>query len=180
MINRRGQPGDQCLGQGHLCRGWSHFLTEFGFTSIDSRVSGRSFCCNLPFTPKFISRSDWPASPMIGDWPPPLPPFVLFCDWTGAPRTHSPFSEVWWDCDLARRPVSSARSDSDLTGRLVCVVVYLFPEIIDPRQNSSQWSVCGRFSVALLHYSRNVRFWAWRYQSGMIRQHVSEGIFICE
>lgn len=58
---------------------------------------------------------------------------------------------VWLDCDLECRHVSSAQSDSDLTGRLVCVVVYSFPESIDPRQNSSQWSVCGRFSVALYY-----------------------------
>lgn len=28
-------------------------------------------------------------------------------------------------------------------------MAYLFPKSIDLRHNSSQWSVCGRFSVAL-------------------------------
>lgn len=72
-------------------------------------------------------------------------------------------------------PVSSAQSDSDLTGQLVCVVAYSFPETIDPRQSSSQWSVCGRFSVA--PYTTAGMCVSGH---GMIRQHVSEGIFICE
>lgn len=76
---------------------------------------------------------------------------------------------------LHASPVSSAQLDGDLTGRLVCVVAYSFPETIDPRQSSSQWSVCGRFSVAL--YTT-----AGMCIGGhaMIRQHVSEGIFMRE
>lgn len=85
----------------------------------------------------------------------------------------------WLPCDymvtLHASPVSSAQLDGDLTGRLVCVVAYSFPETIDPRQSSTRWSVCGRFSVAL--YTTAGMCIAGH---AMIRQQVSEGIFICE
>ncbi len=79
---------------------------------------------------------------------------------------------MWLDGDLACRPVSSAQSDSDLTGWLVCVVVYLFPGSIDPRQNSSQWSVCGRFSVALYTTVGLYLSGQGAITEEMIRQHV--------